>query len=247
MDNDIAAAVDGVWSASFPAQESRVSAQEQALVALVAGTLGDACLEAAQRAAHKLAGSLGTFGLDEGSRLASEIEATWRAETIDYAHIAELARSIGSLRGMLEARRPSPRSVVPQSAPAPEHPAEIWLVDDDEVFARYVLAPLQRRYRITWLSSGESALDTLARADTEQYPRLILLDIEMPGIKGLKVLEQLVDQGVLDRSAIVMLTRRSQVEDVVQARKLGALDFLAKPISVTTLTERVDRALETVR
>ena len=69
----------------------------------------------------------------------------------------------------------------------------------------------------------------------------------MPGLKGLSVLEQLADQGVAGRAAIVMLTRRSVVEDVVRARQLGAFDFLAKPISVSTLTERVGRALQAVR
>jgi CheY-like chemotaxis protein len=248
MEQNLTAGMNSLWAAHFEAQLQRVAVQEQAFVALVGGALDETALAAAQHAAHTLAGSLGTFGLDEGSRLAVQLEDTWRAESIDHAQVAELAQRIAAMRALLESRRPSADSSADPAVPSTADPAaDIWLVDDDELFAKYVMAPLQRRYRVAWLSSGESALAEVARTDADEYPKLILLDIEMPGIKGLSVLEQLADQGVAGRAAIVMLTRRSVVEDVVRARQLGAFDFLAKPISVSTLTERVGRALQTVR
>ena len=248
MDRDVADGIGSIWAGHFEAQERRLAVLEQAIVSVVAGALDDGAQQDAQQAAHKLAGSLGTFGLEHGSQIAAQIETALKAQTLEWSELGSLARSVASLRALLEEHRPA-ADAAPVAAPAAAtatatgESTDIWLVDDDDIFARYVLEPLQRRYRVTWLSSGESALAAVARASKEQYPRLILLDIEMPGIKGLNVLEQLATLGVAGQCAVVMLTRRTVVEDVVRARQLGAFDFLAKPISVQTLTERVGRAL----
>ncbi|MBV9896658.1 MAG: response regulator [Chloroflexi bacterium] len=247
MDKEVVAGVNSIWATSFEAQERRVAVLEQAIVAVVAGTLDEAAREAATHAAHKLAGSLGTFGLEEGSRLAAEVEQAWAASASAAQDVSALAKSVASLRGVLAAHRP------PQTDQQAEEPVQVadaldvLLVDDDEVFARYVVDALQRRYRVSWVSTGESALAAIARGAKGSYPKVVLLDIEMPGMKGLKVLEQLAQLGIKGQCAIVMLTRRTIAEDVVRARQLGARDFLAKPISASVLTERVGRALESVR
>lgn len=247
MENDVAAGISSLWAGHFEAQERRLSVVEQAVVGLVAGSLDDAGRQSAKQAAHKLAGSLGTFGLEDGSRIAGQIEEALLADKDDSGSIHALASAVGALRSVLEKHRPTADAPLPTETSQPaENAMDILLVDDDDVFARYVLEPLQRRYRISWVSSGESALAALAKCG-DQYPKLILLDIEMPGMKGLTVLEQLAERGVVEQSAVVMLTRRSVVEDIVRARNLGAFDFLAKPISVSMLNERVSRALETAR
>jgi CheY-like chemotaxis protein/HPt (histidine-containing phosphotransfer) domain-containing protein len=243
MENEVAAGLSVVWAGHFEAQERRVATQEQAVVALLAGSLDAAAREAAARDAHKLAGSLGTFGLDEGSSLAGQIEEAWLAE---HQEMASLATTVAALRKLLEEHRPALDASAVKDSRVAADGIDILLVDDDDVFARYVLEPLRRRYRVSWVTNGESALSAVAGSAKQGPPRLVLLDIEMPGMNGLTVLEQLAEQRVPERCAVVMLTRRTLAEDIVRARKLGAFDFLAKPISVSRLNERVGRALETV-
>src|SRR5690242_6512007 len=117
MDNDVKAAVGSLWAGTFEAQERRVTALEQAVVALAAGSLDDDGRKAATAAAHKLAGSLGTFGLDEGTRLAAELEEAWPAEP----ELQKSAIAVMALRKLLKANRPSadPRPRTPRSSAEP--------------------------------------------------------------------------------------------------------------------------------
>src|SRR5439155_25490702 len=73
MDERLAGALDASWTRGREAQLRRVALHERAVVALLAGTLEDDERHLAIGEAHKLAGSLGSFGLDEGSRLAAEM------------------------------------------------------------------------------------------------------------------------------------------------------------------------------
>jgi CheY-like chemotaxis protein len=246
MDNEVASGISSIWAASFDAQERRVAVLEKAIVALLAGSLDEATRRAAGDAAHKLAGGLGTFGIEEGSRLAAEIEEAWAGDAQPEADVRSLARAVTALRTVLATHRPEP-DPESQEPPQTEGFADILLVDDDHVFARYVQDSLHSRYRVSWVSTGDAALAAISRSPKERYPKLILLDIQMPGLKGLTVLEQLAQYGVASQCAIVMLTRQTIAADVVRAKQLGAWDFLAKPISASTLTERVARALESVR
>src|SRR5262249_59393747 len=75
----VRAALARIWERSRGTVLDRVVVLEQAAVALLEGALGEALREQAEREAHKLAGSLGTFGFAHGSRLAGEMERLLRA------------------------------------------------------------------------------------------------------------------------------------------------------------------------
>ena len=72
--SDLDAALAAIWERSRPLIRERLEAVERATAALATGTIDDATRDDGLRAAHQLAGSLGTFGLGEGSELAREIE-----------------------------------------------------------------------------------------------------------------------------------------------------------------------------
>jgi len=73
-------------------------------------------------------------------------------------------------------------------------------------------------------------------------PSLLLLDIRMPKVGGLEVLAQLDKLG--RRVPAIVLSGVDQVTTVVQAMRLGASDYLVKPIDITDLEEAIDRVLE---
>jgi len=114
---------------------------------------------------------------------------------------------------------------------------KIMVVEDDATIARLVELELLHEGHIVWrFADGEAAI---AQAEAER-PDLILLDLMLPGIDGLEVARQLRAKGV--NAPILMLTARSETQDVVSGFEAGADDYLRKPFEVPELLSRV-RAL----
>jgi len=120
--------------------------------------------------------------------------------------------------------------------------AHLLIVDDEA----NTLASLSRAFRLagheaTVCDNAGKALE-LARA---QNFDLILSDVVMPGKDGLTLLEELKQQGVA--APVVMMSGQAHIEMAVRATRLGALDFLEKPISTDKLLLTVENALKMQR
>jgi len=102
------AAVAALWERFAKTIFERLALLERASRALQEGSLSEGLRQDAEMGAHKLAGSLGTFGLPEGSKLAEEIESIFQAGGLrDQEQSDRLSELVGSLRKELE-RRPTP-------------------------------------------------------------------------------------------------------------------------------------------
>lgn len=103
-------------------------------------------------------------------------------------------------------------------------PASV-LVVDDEAGLRSVLAGALRAagWRVDAVVSGEDCLERTARRSYD----VILLDVRLPGLDGLAVLEALREQGV--ESHVIVMSGHGNVESAVRAIKMGAFDFIEKP------------------
>lgn len=122
---------------------------------------------------------------------------------------------------------------------------DVVLVDDDPAVSGLLLHALETRgYRTCWLRDGQMALEKLAGKHPLLYSKVILLDVNLPGVDGLSVLRCLAKDGILRLSRVVMLTVRSGETEVVDALTAGAFDHVAKPFSVPVLMQRVRRAME---
>jgi len=97
-------AMDRLWKQFLPQIEERVATLESAASALERGELTDDRRDAAQAAAHKLAGVLGTFGLTKGTILAREAEFLYSGDA-DPASAVQLAKIADQLRAMLAQRQ----------------------------------------------------------------------------------------------------------------------------------------------
>lgn len=120
--------------------------------------------------------------------------------------------------------------------------AHLLLVDDDP----NTLASLSRAFRLagheaTVCDNAGRALDLLR---TENFD-LILSDVVMPGKSGLELLEDLKKNGI--KTPIVLISGQANIEIAVRATKLGALDFLEKPLSTDKLLVTVENALRLSR
>ncbi len=102
----LAEAMDRLWAQFRPQLEERVATLESAAAALAQGRLVPTQREHASAVAHKLAGVLGTFGLDEGTRLARETELAYSGDRHeDFAAAARLSEIASQLRAMLAGRK----------------------------------------------------------------------------------------------------------------------------------------------
>jgi HPt (histidine-containing phosphotransfer) domain-containing protein len=107
-DEALSQAMDGLWARFLPDIRDRVSVLESAAKAASEGKLPAKQREAAQSAAHKLAGVLGTFGLTRGTVLARELESTFGRESSPGRKArAKLAEIATELRSMVESRKAS--------------------------------------------------------------------------------------------------------------------------------------------
>ena len=118
--------------------------------------------------------------------------------------------------------------------------AEKVLIVDDERLVRWSLRQKCEEwgYRVVEADCGEKAL----RAAQEESPDLVLLDIRLPDLTGIEVLDQLKKDGF--GRPVIMITADPQLDDVKAAIKLGAYDFVGKPIDFETLREAMESALE---
>lgn len=119
-------------------------------------------------------------------------------------------------------------------------PLHLLLVDDDRDL-RGDMAHFLERYgnRVEQCDDGEQALDLVERKAFD----VIVLDLVMPGCSGLDVLKELRDRHA--DCEVVVLSGQASVESAVDAMKLGAREFLIKPISLKELDRVVRKAYET--
>lgn len=115
------------------------------------------------------------------------------------------------------------------------------LVVDDEHLIRWSLEQNLKKqgYEVITAATGEDAL----RLVREEQPDLVLLDIQLPGISGIDVLEKIkeLDEDV----AVIMVTAHSGLDTAVNAMRLGAYDYVSKPFNLDELSMVVRKALET--
>src|ERR1700691_2640894 len=103
------------------------------------------------------------------------------------------------------------------------------LIVDDETGIRESLQGVlaDEGYDTSAVESGEECLDLLRR---ERSYEVVLLDIWLPGIDGLQTLERI--RGMDNPPEVIMISGHGTIETAVRATKLGAYDFLEKPLSI---------------
>ncbi|NWF52883.1 MAG: sigma-54-dependent Fis family transcriptional regulator [Nitrospirae bacterium] len=116
----------------------------------------------------------------------------------------------------------------------------VILVVDDEGSIRQSLSEIfkDEGYYVVTSSSGEEAVEIIK----EQNPDLIFLDIWLPGIDGIQTLEEI--KGIKPDIPIIMISGHGNIELAVKATKIGAYDFLEKPLSLERVLLVAKRALE---
>ncbi len=118
----------------------------------------------------------------------------------------------------------------------------ILIVDDERSIQDALKGVLEDEgYRVTAVGSGADALTAVS----EDMPDLVFLDIWMPGMDGLETLANL--KRVRPESTVVMISGHGTIETAVKATRLGAWDFIEKPLSLEKTLLTISHALEHAR
>jgi len=114
-------------------------------------------------------------------------------------------------------------------------------VDDEPLIRQSLSGVLQdENYQTHSVESGEACVEELARNSYE----LVLLDVWLPGMDGLETLARIQEIPFTDRPMVVIISGHGNIETAVKATKLGAFDFLEKPLTIEKITVVVKNALQ---
>jgi DNA-binding response OmpR family regulator len=116
----------------------------------------------------------------------------------------------------------------------------ILIVDDENNIRLMLRAALATEgYTIEEACNGRLGIEAVAR----RKPDLMILDLSMPVLDGIGVLESLTDLAPAQRPKVIVLTAYGSIPAAVKATRLGAVDFLEKPVSPAELRDAVDAAI----
>ena len=116
----------------------------------------------------------------------------------------------------------------------------VFVVDDEGVSREGVTLALKKEYQVQAFASAEAVIDAL---ETDP-PDLILLDIGLPGMSGVEALKVIKEKN--PEIIVIMITAYEDLETVISAMKLGAYDYVVKPLKMDSLIANVRVALETI-
>ena len=124
---------------------------------------------------------------------------------------------------------------------------EILLVEDSPTDAEMTIRALKRSNlanHLVWVKDGAEALDFMYcrgayEGRRKGNPKLVLLDLKMPKVDGIEVLQQLKSDEAMRWVPVVVLTSSSEESDIVKSYKLGVNSYLVKPVDFTRFMDVV--------
>jgi DNA-binding response OmpR family regulator len=121
---------------------------------------------------------------------------------------------------------------------------KIMIVDDDQITSRILSQRLSKRgFTVVCVGSGKECLESL-QFDT---PDLIMLDIVMPEMSGIQLLQSIRSVYSSIDIPIIMATAKNEAEDIVETLKFGANDYIQKPVNIDIAEARINAQINAVR
>lgn len=260
---EVLLAVTKVWEKFRASLKDKLVLFEQAIANFACGTPNPDLQREATIEAHRLIGSLGSFGLPEGSEVARKIEQWLATETqLEHQEARQafaLIEQLGQIIDRRKQEKPDRQAIVstdaatgqllhlqtPLALPATEPILTRLLIVDDDVILAEQIKIAARAWNIeveirTTLASAREAM-------MQDSFDLILLDLSFPATleDGLTFLSELANQSV--SPPVMVMTGRNRLTDRVAVARLGGRAFLQKPISPNQLLQTVAQTLPSVR
>ena len=117
----------------------------------------------------------------------------------------------------------------------------VLIVEDDPMIGELLMLRMNTAgFSATWVRDGPEALERIAHV----RPRVVVLDLGLPGMDGFQVLEAFRPQPMHRIMPIMLLTARHGQDDVKRALALGADDYVAKPFDAAALLSRIGKLID---
>ncbi|BAT53446.1 Multi-component Transcriptional regulator, Winged helix family [Nostoc sp. NIES-3756] len=214
----------------------QVTVLEQAKTALLAGSLPPQLHQQALQEAHKLAGSMGSFGYPQGSTLARKVEHLLQNNhTLTDDEITQFDQLVTALQQ--ELAKPPTTTAQPASL---QQTYRVLVIDDDTLLTEQLLTQADAwGMRIKIAPDLATARSRLALAT----PDAVLLDLSFPSTQedGLMLLRELGENH--PKLPIIVFTARDSLADRLAVSRLGARQFLHKPSTTKQIFEAIARVL----
>lgn len=117
---------------------------------------------------------------------------------------------------------------------------KLLVIDDDKITHAFIKRALNGKFDIADTFGGHEALSYLA----QQYPDIILLDVEMPGMNGYEVCERIRSSAETADIPIIFLSARAELRDRLQGFEAGADDYIVKPFQPEELNAKINVLLQ---
>jgi DNA-binding response OmpR family regulator len=224
-----------VWQKSKDRFLAQITVLQQASDALTTNQLASELRQQAKHEAHKLAGSLGIFGLATGSQLAKELENWFQLQTkLDEAQARSIAVLVNRLRQEIE-QKPTTEVATTQAV---SYSPLLLIVDDDLMLAEQI-----RVEAIAWGLRVEVATDLhVARSMVQASPDVILLDLNFPGTEnGFTLLRELMQR--IPKIPVLAFTGQGSLRDRLEVVRLGGCVFLQKPLPIQEILKAITDVL----
>ena len=230
-----------IWERHQKKYSDRITILEQAVKALIKGTISEELRQQAQTLAHTLVGSLGSFGFAEASRLSRDIEQTLKAgERLSPTQAEHLSGLVVALQQQLGQPPVILQPPVIQPTTFKQQP-RLLIVDDDESLGHALILEAK-----TWGIQAELAtnLSQARKAIAQAQPDVVLLDLCFPDSaeNGFKLLAELTTSQ--PPVPVLVFTATESFADRVKVVRLGGQGFLQKPISPTQVMDAIAQVLQ---
>lgn len=226
-------AVAKLWERVSEGVSDRLAILGQAATALLAGTLSESLRQQAEQEAHKLAGSLGTFGYAQGSRLAQAMEALLQPHACLNPHqVLHFCQLMTALRRELNLtmRAAAPVSLVQQPL--------LWIVSEDPKCPE----PLLRAAAAWGIQALGKNLLTAQKTTTPEKPEVVVLDLDSTDQAGWMLLAQLTIQ--LPPILVLGLASEPTLTKRLEVARLGGCGCLPKTLPPVQVLQEVKRVLQ---
>ena len=249
-----------MWQKYEGLMRQRLEVLQQAATAVKTKNLSQELRQEATKAAHKLAGVLGMFELETGTKIAADMERILSGnDNLTSTQKRQVRSQIETLSNLLNQKQlevaqrndnkigeAEPLSIHSQAEPGNElnkevNTVSVLVVDDDPAFLG-ALRPILEPWgiRMTGLDEPLRFWEVLPQVS----PDLLILDVEMPQVSGVELCQNVRKDGNWQDLPILFLTAHRELETIQQVFAVGADDYVVKPVVGTELLTRITNRLE---